>query len=57
MKITELLTSYKKIVLKLDNSDIIYKFLPKYFALEDVRIIYEKLKDTKVDKSNFRKIE
>ena len=55
LNITELLTSYKKIVLKLDNSDIIFKFLPKYYTLEDVRIIYEKLKDTKVDKSNFRK--
>lgn len=40
---------------KLDNSDIIFKFMPKYFTLEDVRIVYEKIKEVTVDKSNFRK--
>ena len=39
----------------MDNSDIIFKFLGKTFSLEDVRMVYEKIKETSVDKSNFRK--
>lgn len=54
-QIIEIITSYKQIIAKIDNTDIMFKFLPKYFSLEDVRIIYEKIKDVKVDKSNFRK--
>lgn len=54
-KLIELLTSYKQIVSKIDYTDIIFKFLPKYYTLEDVRIIYEKIKNISVDKSNFRK--
>lgn len=51
----ELLTSYKQIASKMDYTDIMFKFLPKYFTLEDVRIVYEMIKNTSVDKSNFRK--
>ena len=39
----------------LDSSDIMFKFMPKEFTLEDVRIVYELVKDKQVDKSNFRK--
>lgn len=54
-ELIELLTSYKQIASKMDYTDIMFKFLPKYFALEDVRIIYEMIKNVTVDKSNFRK--
>ncbi len=50
-----LLISYKKIRQNIDNSDIIFKFMGDSFTLEDVRILYELIKDTTVDKSNFRK--
>lgn len=50
-----LLTSYKRIRTNLDISDIMFKFLPDTFTLEDVRGVYELVKDTSVDKSNFRK--
>lgn len=50
-----ILISYKKIRSNIDNSDIIFKFMGNSFTLEDVRILYELIKDTTVDKSNFRK--
>lgn len=50
-----LLTSYKRIRANIDISDIMFKFLPDSFTLEDVRKVYELIKDTSVDKSNFRK--
>ena len=50
-----LLISYKKIRSNIDNTDIIFKFMGSSFALEDVRILYELIKDSSVDKSNFRK--
>ena len=50
-----LLISYKTIRSNIDNTDIIFKFMPKYYTLEDVRIVYELIKDCSVDKSNFRK--
>ena len=50
-----LLISYKKIRSNIDISDIIFKFMGSSFTLEDVRILYEMIKDTSVDKSNFRK--
>ncbi len=50
-----LLISYKKIRSNADNTDILFKFLGSSFTLEDVRIVYEIIKDTSVDKSNFRK--
>lgn len=50
-----LLISYKRIRYNIDDTDIIFKFMSKTFTLEDVRIVYELIKDCKVDKSNFRK--
>lgn len=54
-KLLEIIIAYKKLRTKIDNSDIIFKFMPKYFTLEEVRIVYEMIKETTVDKSNFRK--
>jgi len=50
-----LLISYKKIRSSIDSTDIMFKFMGKSFTLEDVKILYELIKDTTVDKSNFRK--
>lgn len=50
-----LLISYKKIRSNIDTTDIIFKFMGKTFVLEDVRMVYEIIKDSRVDKSNFRK--
>lgn len=54
-KLLEIIIAYKYLRGKLDNSDIIFKFLGETFTLEDVRIIYEMIKEVSVDKSNFRK--
>lgn len=54
-KLLELIISYKHIRSRLDNTDILFKFMPKQFALEDVRVLYELIKGISVDKSNFRK--
>ena len=51
----ELLVCFKKIRANLDQTDIIFKFFGKTFTLEDVRIVYEMIKECNVDKSNFRK--
>lgn len=51
----DLLISYKRIRSNIDNTDIIFKFMGKSFTLEDVRIVYELVKECTVDKSNFRK--
>lgn len=53
--ILNLLICYKKIRSNIDNTDIIFKFMANSFVLEDVRMLYEIIKDSKVDKSNFRK--
>ena len=53
--ILNLLISYKKIRSNIDNTDILFKFLGSSFTLEDVRMVYELIKDKSVDKSNFRK--
>ena len=50
-----LLISYKRIRNSIDTTDIIFKFMGSCFTLEDVRIVYELIKDCSVDKSNFRK--
>lgn len=50
-----LLISYKRIRNNIDTTDIIFKFMGDSFTLEDVRIVYELIKDCRVDKSNFRK--
>lgn len=54
-ELLEIIIAYKQLRGKLDNSDIIFKFMPKYFTLEEVRIVYEMIKEVAVDKSNFRK--
>ena len=54
-KLLEIIIAYKHLRSKLDNSDIIFKFMEKTFTLEDVRIVYEMIKEVSVDKSNFRK--
>lgn len=51
----EILVSYKRLRTMIDSSDIVFKFMPKEFTLEDVRNVYEMIKDVQVDKSNFRK--
>ena len=50
-----LLISYKRIRNDFDTTDLIFKFMGASFTLEDVRIVYELIKDCTVDKSNFRK--
>lgn len=54
-QLLEIIIAYKQLRNKLDNSDIIFKFMGKIFTLEDVRIVYEMIKEVTVDKSNFRK--
>ena len=44
-----LLISYKKIRGSVDNSDVLFKFMGSSFSLEDVRILYETIKDSTVD--------
>lgn len=51
----ELVIAYKYLREKIDHSDIVFKFMNELFTLEDVRIVYEMVKDVVVDKSNFRK--
>lgn len=51
----KLLITYKRIRSNVDTTDILFKFMGPTFTLEDVRILYELIKDTTVDKSNFRK--
>ena len=51
----KLLITYKRIRSSVDSTDMLFKFMGKTFTLEDVRILYELIKDTTVDKSNFRK--
>lgn len=54
-ELLEILIAYKHLRSKLDNSDIIFKFMSNTFTLEEVRIVYEMIKEVNVDKSNFRK--
>ena len=54
-QLLEIIIAYKHLRSKLDNSDIIFKFMSKTFTLEDVRNVYEMIKEVSVDKSNFRK--
>lgn len=51
----ELVIAYKHLRGKIDSSDIVFKFMDKLFTLEDVRMVYEMIKEVSVDKSNFRK--
>lgn len=49
------LICYKKIRVNINDTDILFKFMGSSFTLEEVRLLYELIKNTKVDKSNFRK--
>lgn len=54
-ELLQVLIAYKHLRSRVDSSDIIFKFMKSVFTLEDVRIVYEKIKEVNVDKSNFRK--
>lgn len=54
-ELLEILITYKHLRFRMDSTDICFKLLPDIFTLEDVRIVYELVKDVSVDKSNFRK--
>ena len=54
-ELLQLLIAYKHLRSRLDNTDIIFKFMPSSFTLEDVRLVYEKITNKEIDKSNFRK--
>lgn len=51
----ELLTAWKHMRTRLEYSDILFKFLPVEFTLEDARQVYMLLSERQVDKSNFHK--
>lgn len=51
----EILTAWKHLRRKLNDSDIIFKFLPTEFTLEDVRSVYHLITEKNIDKSNFHK--
>lgn len=53
--LVEILTAWKYLRSRLDNTDSVFKFLPNEFNLEDVRQVYEMVSGKKVDKSNFHK--
>ena len=54
-KLLEIIICYKQLRNKIDCSDIIFKFMGNTFTLEEIRLVYELIKEKKVDKSNFRK--
>ncbi len=54
-KLVELMTAFKHLRFRMDKTDVCFKLLPDVFTLEDVRIVFELVKDVEVDKSNFRK--
>ena len=51
----EILTAWKHLRQKINYSDIIFKFLPTEFTLEDARSIYQTITEKSIDKSNFHK--
>lgn len=54
-KLNEMITAFKHLRTRVDNTDVCFMLLPDVFTLEDVRIVYELIMDIEVDKSNFRK--
>lgn len=54
-QLVEMITMYKHLRVRLDQADICFKLLPEAFTLEEVRMVYEMIKEVEVDKSNFRK--
>lgn len=51
----EILKTYELLKNKISNLEIMSKFMPNLFTLEDVKMVYEMIKNVQVDKSNFRK--
>lgn len=51
----EILTAWKHLRQKINDSDIIFKLLPDEFTLEDVRSVYQTITEKNIDKSNFHK--
>jgi len=51
----EILTAWKYLRGRLENTDAIFKFMPSEFTPEDVRQVYETISQRRVDKSNFHK--
>ena len=51
----QLLIAYKYLRSRIENTDILFKFMPQSFTLEDLRLVYEKITGSTIDKSNFRK--
>lgn len=51
----EILTTWKYLRGRLNNTDTIFKFMPTEFSPEDVRQVYEIISGRNVDKSNFHK--
>ena len=54
-QLVEMITMYKHLRMRLDQADICFKLLPETFTLEEVRMVYEMIKEVEIDKSNFRK--
>lgn len=54
-RLKELLTAFKHLRTRVDNTDVCFMLLPDIFTLEDVRLVYELITGVEVDKSNFRK--
>lgn len=53
--LVELLIAYKYLKGRISTTAVIFDLLPNTFTLEDIRSVYELVKETKVDKSNFHK--
>ncbi|MBD5400204.1 hypothetical protein HDR61_00430 [bacterium] len=53
--LVEILSAWKHLRNRVENTDTIFKFMPDEFALESVRQVYEIISGRCVDKSNFHK--
>lgn len=51
----EILTAWKHLRNRTENTDTIFKFMPDEFTLETIRQVYEVISGRHVDKSNFHK--
>jgi hypothetical protein len=54
-ELVELLITYKYLKGRITTTPVIFDLLPDTFTLEDIRIIYELIREENVDKSNFHK--
>lgn len=53
--LVEILSAWKHLRNRIENTDTIFKFMPDEFTLETTRQVYEIISGQHVDKSNFRK--